>query len=171
MPGLQSTGYRFRDTNQEAIHQLWLLFCPNLLQRIAVDATAQRADQIPEERRLAQVTTRVISLRVPAAVSAALALSAADAGLSVSGTVDWLLSNSFSNCLLLTRLTDSLEALDAKLDVRIPLNTFEQLGSVSKQMGIPISVYTRKLFYHFFVSKKLRYVPSEGHYTLAGRHD
>jgi hypothetical protein len=27
------------------------------------------------------------------------------------------------------------------------------------------------LLYHFFVAKNLRYVSSNSHYTLAGRHD
>jgi hypothetical protein len=97
--------------------------------------------------------------------------SAADARISVSSGVDWLLRNSFGNCQLLLPLADCPDALDAKLDVRIPPATFEQLRTASEQMGIPVSVYTRKLLYHFFITKKLRYVKQDGHYTLAGAYD
>jgi len=117
------------------------------------------------------MTTRVISLRLPVAVSAALTRSSADAGLSVSGGVDWLLCYSFRNGQLLIPLSDCPDALDAKLDVRIPPNTFEQLRSASEQMAMLTSVYIRKLLYHFYITKKLRYVQSEGRYTLAGCHD
>ena len=117
------------------------------------------------------MSTRVISLRLPPSVDAALEQSSANARISVSGGVDWLLRNSFANCHVLLLLADCPDTLDAKLDVRIPTATFEQLRSVSEQMGIPVSVYTRKLLYHFFVTKKLRYVKQEGRYTLAGAHD
>lgn len=117
------------------------------------------------------MTTHVISLRLPSAIDAALERSAADAGMSLSGGVDWLLRNSFGNCQILSRLDDCPSALDGKLDVRVPPATFEQLRLASERMGIPISVYTRKLLYHFFVTKKLKYVKHDSHYTLAGGHD
>jgi len=97
--------------------------------------------------------------------------SSADARISASSGVDWLLRNSFGNCQALLPLADCLDALDAKLDVRIPPSTFEQLRSASEQMGIPVSVYIRKLLYHFFITKNLKYVLQESHYTLAGCHD
>jgi hypothetical protein len=117
------------------------------------------------------MTTHVISLRLPSAVDATLERSATDAGMSLSGGVDWLLRNSFGNCELLSRLDDCPDTLDGKLDVRVPPATFEQLRLISERMGIPVSVYTRKLLYHFFVTKKLKYVQQDGHYTLAGGHD
>jgi len=117
------------------------------------------------------MTSRVISLRLPSAVNAALARSAANAGMSVSGSVDWLLWNSFSNCHLLARMPDCPDMLDAKLDVRVPTSSCDHLKSAAGRLGIPISVYIRKLLYHFLVTKNLGYVQSNGHYTLAGRHD
>lgn len=117
------------------------------------------------------MTTHVVSLRLPSAVDTALERSATDAGMSLSGGVDWLLRNSFGNYQLLLTLADCPDALDAKLDVRIPSPTFQTLRSASEQIGIPVSVYTRKLLFHFFVTKKLRYVKQDGHYTLAGGHD
>lgn len=117
------------------------------------------------------IATRVISLRLPSAVDAALVRSAVKAGLSVSGGLDWLLLNSFGNCQLLRQLADCPDAWDAKLDARIPITTFEQLKSAAGQLGVSVSVYIRKLLYHFYETKRLRYVQSDGHYTLAGRHE
>ena len=117
------------------------------------------------------MTTHVISLRLPSAVNTALARSAAQVGLSVPDGLDWLLRYSFANCSLLGPLADCPDLLDAKLDVRIPITTAQQLKSASNQLAIPVSVYIRKLLYHFFVAKGVKYVPSNGHYTLAGRHD
>ena len=115
--------------------------------------------------------THVVSLRVPAIVNSALARSASNAGLSVSGGLGWLLSNSFDNSQLLFPLADCPDVLDAKLDVRIPRATFEQLKAITDRLSMSISVYIRKLLYHFFVTKRLKYVQSQGHYTLAGSHD
>jgi hypothetical protein len=115
--------------------------------------------------------THVISLRLPSAADVALARSAVAAGSSVPGALDWLLRNSFANCQLLMPLADSPDVWDAKLDVRVPARTFEQLRSATASLGIPVSVYIRKLLYHFYLTKRLRYVGSNGHYTLAGRHD
>lgn len=123
------------------------------------------------EREDRTMTTHVVSLRLPSTVDSALERSAVDAGMSLSRGVDWLLRNSFGNYQLLLTLADCPDALDAKLDVRIPPATFEQLRSASEQIGIPVSVYTRKLLYHFFVTKELKYVKQDGHYTLAGSHD
>lgn len=116
-------------------------------------------------------TTCVISLRLPSVVHAALQRSSAHAGMSVSGGLDCLLRNSFSNFQLVWRLTDCPDALDAKLDVRIAATTFKQLRSVIERLSIPASVYIRKLLYHAFITKNLKFVRSNGHYTLAGRHD
>jgi hypothetical protein len=134
------------------------------------DQNAPAIVDLQETQRTA-ISSRVVSLRIPLAVNAALQRSSADARMTVSGGLDWLMRNSFSNWQLLLPLADCREALDAKLDARIPSSTFEQLRSATECLNLPISVYIRKLLYHFYISKKLRYVQSEGHYTLAGRHD
>ena len=125
----------------------------------------------PYTTQTGPMTTRVISLRLPSAVYAALQRSAVNAHMTVSGGLDWLLVHSFGNCQVVTSLNDCAEVLDAKLDVRVSATTFEQLKAVIGPLNIPVSVYTRKLLYHFFVTKKLRYVQSNGRYTLAGCHD
>lgn len=115
--------------------------------------------------------TRVISLRLPSVVDKALGRSAADAGRSRSGGLDWLLCHSFTNCQILRDLDDCPDAWDTKLDARIQAGTFEQLKSATEQLGIPVSGYIRKLLYHFYVTKRLKYAKVDGHYTLAGHHD
>jgi hypothetical protein len=117
------------------------------------------------------VVTRVISLRLSSAVDTALRRSAADAGRSLPDVLDSLLRYSFGNCQLLRQLADCPDVWDAKLDARIPITTLEQLRSAAGQLGVSISVYVRKLLYHFYVTKRLQYVRSDGHYTLAGRHE
>jgi hypothetical protein len=114
---------------------------------------------------------RVISLRLPKALDSALETSAGQAKLSVPGGLDWLLRNSFANCELLGKLADCPDLWDAKLDARIPVSTFGQLRSVCERLGIPVSVYVRKLLYHYYVTKRVKFVGSNGHYTLAYRHD
>jgi hypothetical protein len=115
--------------------------------------------------------TRVVSLRLPLAAYGALQRAAAHAGLSVSGGLDVLLCNSFDNCALLVSLPDCPEALDVKLDIRIPPITFEQLKAATDRLSMPVSVYIRKLLYHVYVAKTMTYVEVGGHYTLAGCHD
>jgi hypothetical protein len=114
---------------------------------------------------------RVISLRLPSAAYGALQRAAGHAGLSVSGGLDVLLCNSFDNGQLLFSLPDCPEALDIKLDVRIPPATYERLKTVTPRSLMPVSVYIRKLLYHVYVTKAARYIQREGHYTLAGCHD
>ncbi len=122
----------------------------------------------PGTRSLAN---HVISLRLPSVAKAALARSAAHAGGSVPEGLDWLLRNSFGNCQILRQLPDCPDVWDSKLDARIPTSTFQVLKSAAAQLGTSVSVYVRKLLYHFYVTKRLTYVRSNGHYTLAGRHD
>jgi len=114
---------------------------------------------------------RVISLRLPKGLIAALEKSAVRAKLSKPGGLDLLLRCSFENGELLAKLRDCPDLWDGKLDARIPLSTFLQLRSACERLGIPISVYIRKLLYHFYVTKSMRIVESNGCYTLAYRHE
>lgn len=116
-------------------------------------------------------TTCVISLRLPSALVTALEQSATKANLPCSGTLDALLRHSFENSHLLIRSADCPGLLNAKLDIRLPIRTSHQLKITAKQLGMPVSVYIRKLLYHFYVTKRIGFVQSDGHYTLAGRHD
>jgi len=115
--------------------------------------------------------TRVISVRTPRASVTALEESAARANVSVARAVDWLVRNSIDNLEPLRQLGDSPDPCNAKVDARIPVATTELLRSAAAQLGISTSVYIRKLLYHFYISKRLRYVDSNGRYTLAFRYD
>jgi hypothetical protein len=117
------------------------------------------------------MATHVISVRLPAPLNAALRASAADARLSVSEALDWLVRNSIENCELLRGLTDSSERRSSKVDVRIRVQTLQQLQAASQKLQVSISVYTRRLLYHYYITKRVLYVQSGGHYTLAVRHD
>jgi len=64
------------------------------------------------------MTSRVVSLRLPKALTVALERSAAQAKLSRSGGLDLLLRCSVGNGELLARLKDSPDLWDAKLDAR-----------------------------------------------------
>lgn len=127
--------------------------------------------QMSGQQQQNNTATRVISLRLPSAVDTALTRSATDAGRSTSSGLDWLLLNSFGNCQLLRQLEDCPDFLDSKLDARIQTITFEHLQVATQQLGVPISVYVRKLLYHFYMTKRLKYVRTDGHYTLAGHDD
>jgi hypothetical protein len=113
------------------------------------------------------MTTCVISLRLPSAVNAALQRSATRADMSVPDCLNWLLRHSFESGQLVGQLADCPEILDAKLDVRIPLGTSEQLKSLAGRLGLPASVYIRKLLYHFYITKSLKYERANGHYALS----
>jgi hypothetical protein len=113
----------------------------------------------------------VVSLRLPSAIVTSLEQTASHNRVSVAGALGWLLRNSLGNFELLRGLQDCSEHCGAKLDARIPLTTFDPLTAAATQLRISISVYIRKLLYHFYVTKQLRYVQSNGHYTLAYRHD
>lgn len=112
--------------------------------------------------------TPIVSCRLPATVDRALRSSAANARWALSDTVNWLLTYSFANADLLRSLNDSIEQLNSKLDARVPPQTVEQLKIASEKLGISPSVYIRKLLYHFYITRKLRYLKVDGRYTLAG---
>jgi len=117
------------------------------------------------------MTTHVISLRLPASVYKALQASAANARISVPGALNWLLRNSVDNFELLRGLADCCGPWNSKWDARIPAQTCDQLKLAAEKLGISVSVYTRRLLYHVYVTKRVRYVKSDGHYTLANRDD
>jgi hypothetical protein len=117
------------------------------------------------------MATKIISVRFSASVDAELRTSAVCAHLSVSGALEWLLRNSIGNFELLRGLPDCTEPRPSKVDARIADHSLEQLRLASQRLGISISVYARRLLYHFYVTKRLFYVKSDGRYTLAVRHD
>ncbi len=114
---------------------------------------------------------RVISLRLPSKLDSVLEQASERAKLSVSGGLDLLLRCSIANAELLAKLKDSPDLWGAKLDARIPISTYGQVKSECGRLGISVSVYIRTLLYHLYVTKRLSVIESNGHYTLAYRHD
>jgi len=115
--------------------------------------------------------TAVVSLRLPSAVVADLEAIANYNRVSVGVALDWFLSTSFSNSEALRGLQDCQDHCDRKVDARIAITTLQPLRAATVDLGISITVYIRKLLYHSFVTKRLRYLQSEGRYTLAYHHD
>lgn len=113
----------------------------------------------------------VVSFRLSKTVYEALQESATNSHVSVAEALDWLLCHSFGNRELLRGLRDCPRPWNIKLDTRIPGETSNQLRLAAGELRIPISVYTRRLLYHVFVTKRVFYLKSDGHYTLAVRHD
>jgi hypothetical protein len=114
---------------------------------------------------------RILSFRLPGFLANLLRASAANSRRSVPQAMDWLLCNSISNSQILRGFADCPEQLTSKLDIRIPIRTFEELRMASRTLGISVSVYTRTLLYHFYVTKWVFYMKSGDRYTLAVRHD
>jgi hypothetical protein len=133
--------------------------------------TQEEKEEIFLGERMTCTATHVVSLRLPSETVAALERSAADARLSVAGTLDWFLRYSVENFELLRGLADCPDRPDAKLDARVPGSTFDSLRAAASQLKVSPSVYIRRLLFHFYVTKRLKYVQSRGHYTLAYRHD
>jgi hypothetical protein len=111
--------------------------------------------------------TCVVSLRLPSVVVADLEAIANYNRVSVAAVLDWFLCTSLSHSEVLRELQDCEEHCDRKLDARIPITTLEPLRAATTDLGLSITVYIRKLLYHSFVTKRLRYVQSQGRYTLA----
>jgi hypothetical protein len=114
---------------------------------------------------------RVVSLRLPKALDVILKQCAANSNLSVSDGLDLLLRGSIDGSERLATLQDSPQFWDTKLDVRIPLSTYGKVKSVCERFGISVSVYIRTLLYHLYDTKRVCLIESNGHYTLADRHD
>ena len=117
------------------------------------------------------MNSHVISLRLPPVIAASLQQTATYNRVSIAEALRRLLRNSLGNFEVLRGLPDCPDRCDAKLDVRIPATTVEPLKAATTQLGVSVSAYIRKLLYHFCVTKHLKYIQSDGHYTLAYRHD
>jgi len=91
--------------------------------------------------------SRVISIRLPSGLAAALERSATQARLSVAETLDWLLRNSVGNFELLRGLADCPEYRDAKLDARISIATLAQIRITTAQtVGLSLLQISKSLW-------------------------
>lgn len=114
---------------------------------------------------------KLVWFRLPFSAYTAFVQEAARARMGQSETVERLLACCGAGAALVLDLEDSPEVLSHKLGVWLPLGSLARVGAVCNQKQLPVSVYIRKLIYHFLVKKTVWYVKKEGHYTLAYRHD
>ncbi len=115
--------------------------------------------------------TKVISVRVPGAVRAALFAHAAQLGHSPATVLRLFLSYSLQHVDALASLPNCPDTLDGKLDARIPLELAEKLGSACQAHCLSASRVVRKLLFHFYMTKKVKFIKEEGYYNLAVCHD
>src|SRR5262249_1560850 len=108
------------------------------------------------------LTSFVISLRLSPQIAAAVKGHAAHCKVSPRKLLNWHLRNSFANCDLLQKYSDCFQ-LDSKLDVRLCVDTLDQLTTACRRLGIQRSVYIRKLLYHFYMTRRLHYIQVDGH--------
>ena len=114
---------------------------------------------------------RLVWIRLPQSTYATFVEGVSRAGLGRSEAVELLLNHCGPGAGIMLRLGDTAEMLDSKLGVRLPSDCLATLEAVCTEKKVPISVYIRKLIYHFLVTKKVWFLKEEGHYTLAIRHD
>lgn len=115
------------------------------------------------------MATHVVSVRIPQTVDAALRSSARNSHRSKAEALEWLVRISLSNFELLRQFPDCPGQWNSKLDVRIPAQTCEETKRAAEILGISFSVYIRRLLFHFYITKRIRYAKLDGRYTLAGQ--
>jgi len=114
--------------------------------------------------------TRVVSLRLPAALERAIRLNAAQSKMPTSGIIRLILMHSPGGQFNFSALPDAQQFLDAKLDVRLPEELVSKLRAESERLGISVSVYTRIILYAYY-TKRLVFVEIGDCYTLAENHE
>lgn len=115
--------------------------------------------------------TKVISVRVPAAVRAALLAHAAQLRRSPADVLQVLISYSLEQVDGLASLADCPDLLDDKFDARIPLELAEKWRTSCQAHRRSPSRVVRKLLFHLYVTKKVKFMGEKGHYNLAVCHD
>ena len=120
----------------------------------------------------AERVTKVISVRVPGAVRVALFAHAKQLRRSPADVLRILISYSLERLEGLAPLADCPDSLDDKFDARIPLELAEKLKTNCRAHRLSSSRFVRKLLFHFYVTKKVKFIEEEkGHYNLAVCHD
>ena len=115
--------------------------------------------------------TKTVSIRLPSNLAAKFKGDVAGDKMSLSSTFDLMLRLSFNEGEAICALDDCPDALDTKIDVRVPLQTLESVKSICRQHGIPIGAYIRQLLYNFYSTRRVRLVGEGNRYKLAVHHD
>lgn len=120
---------------------------------------------------MTEAPKKLVWFRLPLSAYTTFIQEAARARMGHSETVGRLLACCGAGAALVLDLEDTQELLSHKLGVRLPLGCLASLEAVCNRKQLPVSVYIRKLIFHFLVKKTISYVKKEGRYTLAYRHD
>ena len=111
-----------------------------------------------------------ISLRLPAALDRMIRQHAANSKMQISNIVCLILEHSIGGQYSFSALRDIPQALNAKLDIRLPEKLVTGIYAESERLNVSTSVYSRTILYAYY-TKRLLFVEIEGRYTLAENHD
>jgi hypothetical protein len=114
--------------------------------------------------------TKVVSLRLPAALERAIRQNAAQSKMPASDIVRLVLIHALGGQFSFSALPDAQQFLDAKLDVRLPEELVSNLRAESERLRISVSVYSRIILYAYY-TKRLVFIETGDRYTLAENHE
>ncbi|MGA7560077.1 MAG: hypothetical protein WBW01_14645 [Terriglobales bacterium] len=114
--------------------------------------------------------TKVVSLRLPAALERAIRQNASQSKMPASDIVRLVVMHALGGQFSFSALPDAPQSLDAKLDFRLPEDLVSRLRAESERLGISVSVYTRIILCAYY-TKRLVFVEIGGRYTLAENHE
>ena len=114
--------------------------------------------------------TRVLSLRLPAALERAIRNNAAHSNMPATNIVRLILMHALDGQYSFSTLPDVQQFLDAKLDVRLPEELVSRLRAESERLRVSLSVYSRIILYAYY-RKRLVFVEIGDRYTLAETHE
>lgn len=113
------------------------------------------------------MANKVLSNRLPRVLTNAARLHARRGNANVSNLLDILLKSAIEEHCVVPDLPDSPDALDTKLDLRLPPATLEALRYECQRLGTLPSVYVRVLLHNYYVTEQLQIVEEGGRYKLA----
>jgi len=114
--------------------------------------------------------TKVLSLRLPAALASTIRMHASGMNRFPPAIVGSILEQSIGGPFSFSALPEVAQPLDGKLDVRLPAEFIARLHAEAERLGTSTSVYSRVVLYAFY-AKRLVFVQIGGRYTLAENHD
>lgn len=118
---------------------------------------------------MVETPKKLIWIRLPESVYTEFVGQATRANLAYSEAVEFLIRRSGPGMDIVVGLEDTPDPLSKKLGVRIAHGYVATLEALCRLNQLPVSVYIRKLLYHFLVTKKIWFVQKDDHYTLAFR--
>jgi hypothetical protein len=113
--------------------------------------------------------TRVISLRMSAALERTIRQNAANSNMTVPAVVCWILQHALDSQFTFSSLPDLRGILDAKLDVRLPSELVARIRTESERLNVSISAYSRVILLAIY-TKRLIILEIGGVTRLAENH-